>query len=122
MTRAQLQATVYLIDENGVYPTTYKDYLREYGADETTTPKGVAPRYHIREKEDEDGNPVFQIWTWGVGGNNPRYTREQYDNEDDAELALYGYFKLGAERNDQHGGFFRTEKEAQEVWNERDVN
>jgi hypothetical protein len=40
---------------------SYKDYLREFGSDETTTGRGVAPRLYV------DGNTVM---TWGIRGNN----------------------------------------------------
>ena len=50
--------------------------------DDTSTPHGVAPRYHVRGTE---------LWTWGFGGNNPRMIRA-YDTEAAAIEALENSF------------------------------
>lgn len=47
--------------KNEIESITYKEYLQEYGSDETTTPRGVAPRLYV------DGNTIM---SWGVRGNN----------------------------------------------------
>lgn len=95
---------------------TLQDFLNEFITDETTTPHGVAERYHIRYNysfvtgvdEDEndivsedtylteqdivdmEGNvvaPTFQIWSWGAGGNHPSKVNS-YDTEEDALVDL----------------------------------
>lgn len=57
-----------IIEEDNLY-----DFVME-SIDETTSPRGVEPRLHVRENEEEG---TWEVWTWGVGGNNPR----QFTNE-----------------------------------------
>lgn len=57
----KLDQIVYCIKNGAVVESRIRD-LSGY-IDETTTPLGVAPRYHVRGNE---------LWTWGTGGNNPR--------------------------------------------------
>lgn len=84
MTTQQLEATGFTINGKTINSTTYRDYLSDYGSDETTSPRGVAPRLHIREVEEE-----YQIWSWGVGGNHPRYDGQTFDSKEEAELYLF---------------------------------
>jgi aspartyl-tRNA synthetase len=59
----------YKLSQNGYFlnfkgeveQITYRDYLQEYGSDETTTPRGIAPRLYV------EGNSLM---TWGFRGNN----------------------------------------------------
>lgn len=110
------QHKVYIINHNNeVEEMTYADYLNEFWSDETTSPRGVENRLHIREvevscdcsDEDEDGVILheddcndgateYQVWTWGVGGNHPRYV-ETFETEEEAEVSIlegkeYDYF------------------------------
>lgn len=62
---------------------TYADYLSQFCSDETTTPKGVAPRLHIRETDEN-----FELWTWGIGGNNP-HRLETFTTEEEATKVIY---------------------------------
>lgn len=48
MTQNELNQTGYIIEGFRATPITYGDYLREYWSDETTSPNGIAPRYHVR--------------------------------------------------------------------------
>lgn len=104
MTKSQLDQSgfLFLRSSLSIEPMTYREYLNEYGRDLTTTPRGVGDRCHVREVEVEDTvyneqteeNEVtvrieWQIWTWGVNGNNPRYSGTSFDNEEDAELYYY---------------------------------
>lgn len=57
----------YLNCKGEIERVKYRDYLREFGSDETTSPRGVAPRLFI------DGNMVM---SWGTGGNNLRVYKE----------------------------------------------
>lgn len=88
MTTQQLNETGYIVVDNEVLLTTYRDYLDEYGTDKTTSPRGVESRLHIREKEDNEGNVTYELWTWGVGGNNPRFL-ESFENEEDVVSGIY---------------------------------
>lgn len=104
MTQSQLNQSgfIFLASELSIEPITYREYLNEYGQDLTTTPNGVADRCHVREVEVEDTvyneqteeDEVFvrtewQIWSWGVNGNHPRYSGTSFDSEEDAELYYY---------------------------------
>lgn len=53
--------------------------------EETTSPRGVAPKLHIRvngvcntvcgDYQNEE-DCCIEVWTWGVGGNNPHFIQE----------------------------------------------
>jgi hypothetical protein len=122
LTQELLQSKGFIVVDNDIEELTYKEYLHSYGADETTTPKGIAPRMHIRERDtciyentttgeritedeywlldEEDreeysyiGNiPKYELWTWGTGGNYPQKI-SSFDSYEDAELELYSYFQ-----------------------------
>ena len=59
-----LDQTVYVVQGGKLVQTTPRQC--ENWMDETTTPHGIGPRLHLRGNE---------VWTWGVGGNNPRMLR-----------------------------------------------
>ena len=146
---------VFAFDNGKIETMTYGEWCKEYGSDETTSPRGVAPRLHIREKENEvyflDGkefsskddleeyiddkytddnyNPLpntpdiddiepeikitYQIWTWGVGGNHPKYTGTEFNTIEEAEEDLMEHFEFNAHKSDQSSSIFDTEEEAQ---------
>lgn len=103
---------IFIINTDGeIEAMTYDRYLGDHGADETTSPRGVAPRIHVREVEvekvigeDEDGDDVtemvteWQLWTWGVMGNNPRYL-ESFETEEEAEVSVLEHFEYNLEKN-----------------------
>ena len=77
-----------LNDKNGIEKLTYKEYLESYGADETTTPKGVAPRLFI------DGcKGAWGISSWGVRGNNLHQYSAPFKTKKEAKNLLYECFK-----------------------------
>jgi len=88
MTQKELNTAGFIVNERSIESITYREYLNEYGQDLCTSPRGVCDRMHIREVEGEDGIE-YQVWTWGVNGNNPRYEGTSFDNEEDAELYYY---------------------------------
>lgn len=92
ITQELLDRSGYIVIDRNLESITYKDYLREYGADETTTPNGVAPRYFVQENEF-DGEIRWEIRYWGPGGNRSNYSGTFFDNEEDAILALYEGFE-----------------------------
>jgi hypothetical protein len=119
MTNEQLNQAGFIVSGTEIEPTYYRYYLDEYGKDETTTPRGVGDRTHIREVtsfiyrdcnekeiwEDEynsleqserdnyypfgECTKEWQIWSWGVNGNHPHFTGTSFDNEEDAKLYYY---------------------------------
>lgn len=113
---------IWYIDVNGdEHQIPFAEFLREFCADETTSPKGIEPRLHIRgpfyqtsdgvihdeileadhwikdqELEDDlDEVPeIYELWTWGVNGNNPKKLMDNLAH-DQAEYELL----TGWERN-----------------------
>lgn len=77
---SKLDTIVYLIENGAVVESSIRD-LSNY-IDETTTPHGIAPRYHTRGTE---------LWTWGHQGNDPHMVCA-YDTEAEAEEALEDTF------------------------------
>jgi hypothetical protein len=86
--------------------------LVEMFADETTTPNGIAPRYHIRENKEYG---TFDLWTWGVQGNNPKFVKD-FNTEKEANYALYETFELDMLGNEQYSVTYAdTKKELEEL-------
>ena len=69
--------TVFTIEDSEVVEHTLSDLCEDY-ADETTTPHGVMPRFHVRDNE---------LWDWGFDGHHPRQVYV-FDTEEEAEHAL----------------------------------
>ena len=106
MTQEQLNSTVYFIDPktNTIDSSSYRNFLDNF-KDLTTTPRGVAPRIHIRDERE--------LWSWGIGGNHP-YKLSEYSNEEEAELALYETFECDLFKNDQDDTFYSLSMEEAE--------
>lgn len=73
---SKLDQVVFLIEGGEIIESKIRDL--DGFIDETTTPHGVAPRFHVREN---------QLWMWGYAGNNPRMVRE-FDTEAEAVEAM----------------------------------
>lgn len=76
--------------DNQIEAMTMAEYLTEFWSDQTTSPRGVQPRLHVVEaskwdEEMEGDVPVYEVWTWGLVGNNPAYTGRSCDSMDEAE-------------------------------------
>ncbi len=69
----------YVLINGKIENYTYYEYLREFGSDETTTPRGIAPRLYV------DGNSIM---TWGVRGNNHAFYAS-FKNKREATAVLY---------------------------------
>lgn len=98
--------------------------------DETTSPRGVEPRLHIRSDNYYDGHfrangayprengDHYEVWTWGVTGNHPQFI-EKFDTEEEAEDFIfqqtYHYFLNDFNRPTQ---YFYSEAEAIESMKE----
>lgn len=99
---------VFWIDRNSdgifeLFMGTLKDYVLEYGRDETTTPNGVGPREHLRGAE---------LWSWGDGGNHP-YLVKRYDNIEEAEYDLLQAYDYNAGESDNAPVYHLTREEAE---------
>lgn len=85
MTQEQLNQVIFYCDYTNkeVIETSYQDYLDEFGSDETTSPRGVEERLHIREIEEMTMKHVAtgeMIW------------ESDYNDLDEAEQDPYNYF------------------------------
>jgi len=69
----------YILLNKKIENYSYYEYLKEFGSDETTTPRGIAPRLYV------DGNSIM---TWGVRGNNHAFYAS-FKNKREATAALY---------------------------------
>jgi len=69
----------YVLINGKIENYTYSGYLREFGSDETTTPRGIAPRLYV------DGNSIM---TWGCTGNRHAFYAS-FKNKREATAALY---------------------------------
>ena len=77
---SKINQVVYIIEEGRVVESAIRD-LSGF-IDETTTPQGIAPRFHVRGTE---------LWTWGHQGNAPHLI-SAYDTEAEAIEALEDSF------------------------------
>ena len=114
-TKEDLEKTVFYLEyENKsddilkdlkVATSSFCDFVME-SIDETTTPKGVAPRNFVEELTVEEteqvwyedligyyelneGENYYTLSSWGVGGNNYRKGTMYYSTEEAADLALF---------------------------------
>lgn len=112
--------------------TNLSDFVME-SAEETTTPRGVGRKWHIREveqqcscwNEDEDTfdpeckkcfhgtEVVYQVWDWGFRGQFPKMI-ESFDYEDDANDFIYDRtYEFEFLTDDQRDtSYFETKDEA----------
>lgn len=74
--------TVFIVhvDDKEIEETSIRDFCGVSFIEETTTPRGIGPVYHVRGKE---------LWTWGKGA--PRKVAA-YDSEAEAQEALEDTF------------------------------
>ncbi len=89
------------------------DFVME-SAKETTSPRGVTAKLHIREDEENEEEP-FEIWTWGVNGNHP-HKLSSFETEEEAQDELFRMvFDYDFETDDQRDTtYFSTQEEAEE--------
>jgi hypothetical protein len=101
MTAKDAKKTIIFIIENGeIVETNLFDHVMG-SVDETTSPVGVMRRFHIRHRDNHhlsdrrgllkttiNKEGKFEVWTWGVRGNNPRFIQE-FETEDQAEDWLF---------------------------------
>lgn len=76
--------------DNQIEAMTMAEYLTEFWSDQTTSPRGVQPRLHVVEASKWDDEmqgdvPVYQVWTWGLAGNNPAYTGKKFDTMEETD-------------------------------------
>jgi hypothetical protein len=114
--------TVYVVQGSEIETMTYGEYLREYFADETTSPRGVEPRLFIREaftgEDEQDACNLFELRKWWPNGSSSLC--DTYESEDEAELARLEIWEMAMQdSNTDAPSFFFDEREAQECVDER---
>lgn len=100
--------TVFVVEDNEIEEVNLYDFIME-SVDETTTPRGVAPRdfieeieikeddeyylwdefRHLTDEEKEKGGVVYTISSWGASGNNYSQGDRYYMDEEYAENEFF---------------------------------
>ena len=139
--------TVFIINDDDEIEEMELGDLCQLYAEQTTTPKGVSPKGHLREmtrwqyngewyNSEEEANEVreqdiddgfdggtikaavrHELWTWGYMGNNREFI-EGFDTEQEANHALLLYFKWDLYNGDTNPIVFDTREEAEAALNE----
>lgn len=89
-------------DDQEIEEHNYGSLCREC-ADETCSPRGAEPRFHVRGNE---------LWTWGPGGQNPVLV-EEFETEAEAEHALLISFEYDLHNTDDAPIVFYTRADAE---------
>jgi len=122
-TQTEWDQLVYFINySNEIESMTYGAFCREFGGDETTSPRGIAPRIHIREVEkfveNEDGEITgteieFQTWSWGIQGNHPSHIGPDFETEEEAENEVLEHFEYNLEKFDNTPPYYYSQSETE---------
>jgi hypothetical protein len=81
MTQEQLSRPVFIVNNLRVEESTYGEYLREYWADEVTSPIGVEPALFVQESEEG-----YELRRW-VGSRSTLV--DTFSSKADAELERF---------------------------------
>jgi len=117
MTTMDFTKKMYKLDSENMFivEKTLEDVVLE-NAEETTSPRGVEPKYHVVKTFTTDEDNVvcdlFELRHWGYRGNG--YTTcLQFDNEEDANQALLEViYKFDFVPSDEYHKWFESEEEA----------
>jgi hypothetical protein len=74
---------IFIINGSKIEEMTYGEYCREYGGDETTSPRGIATRMHIRSKDGD----VYQNM-----GFKELISEPEYESLEEIERENYSFF------------------------------
>ena len=95
---------VYFRNDNGeIEQCTYAEFVREFGADETTTPKSVAPRKFVYSSFKD-----FQVREWNRHGFGSKLL-STHETRAEAEKELFEYWESYMNDSDQTP-YFTTDK------------
>ena len=100
--------TVYIINDDGTIVESSMYDLVMRSLDYTTTPMGVAPRYHKREADDGS----FEVWTWGHQGSFPKRVSAGLD-DDEADEELFRFAEMDFDNDCHTPSWFGTRAEAE---------
>lgn len=108
-----IETTIYYVDREKwqVESENELDFISR-SIDETTTPNGVAPRIHLRH-DPYDPNTSYEVWTWGTGGNHPRFL-ERWNTPEEARESMFQMLLIDFEKDDQRSTvYFYTAEDAE---------
>ena len=139
--------TIYIINDEGkIEEINYRELVWQF-VDITTTPCGIAPRFHVREgiwfkvggdlfeketeaedaaddlEEDTGSRPSieevvrFEGWTWGHQGSFPKQI-QVFDTQEEADEWLFKGAEMDFQNNCDAPLIFNTQAEAEEWINE----
>ncbi len=142
--------TIYIINAEGqIEQVNYNELVWQF-VDMTTTPRGVAPRFHVREEiwfkvgdnlfekesdaddeadsvaEDTGTRPAieevmrFEGWTWGHQGNFPKQI-QVFDTQEEADEWLFKGAEMDFQNDCNAPLTFNTQAEAEE-WEKENTN
>lgn len=95
--------------------TNLYDFVMSF-ADETTSPRGVEPRLHIRQNEDDN---TFEVWTWGVRGQNLREIGSGLTEEEAIDWIYSSVYCTDFQNSSESTIYFESEEEAKNDLAER---
>lgn len=95
--------------------TNLYDFVMSF-ADETTSPRGVEPRLHIRQNEDDN---TFEVWTWGVRGQNLREIGSGLTEEEAIDWIYSSIYCTDFQNSSESTIYFESEEEAKNYLAER---
>jgi hypothetical protein len=93
---------------------TYGEFLREYCADETTTPNGIAPRMFIHDASKDDADPPeYEIREWKADGSTRIVADWELENKSYSQVETY-LLHLWEHNKDRANAMWFTPEEAAE--------
>lgn len=95
--------------------TNLYDFVMSF-ADETTSPRGVEPRLHIRKNEDDN---TFEVWTWGVRGQNLRNIGSGLTEEEAIDWIYSSVYCTDFQNSSESTIYFESEEDAENDLAER---
>lgn len=95
--------------------TNLYDFVMSF-ADKTTSPRGVEPRLHIRQNEDDN---TFEVWNWGVRGQNLREIGSGLTEEEAIDWIYSSVYCTDFQNCSESTIYFESEEEAKNDLAER---
>lgn len=134
---------IFIVEDGAIVQADYEEMVLQY-AEQTTTPNGVGPKYHIREEvwfkvgndlfdrqyeaeevaddaeQDTGDRPAieevvrFVAWTWGHQGNCPRRITT-FETQEEADAWLFECAEIDFQNDCNSPLWFGSQEEA-ESW------
>lgn len=112
---------VYVVNFGEIEELTLAEHVMK-SAEETTSPRGVENKLHIRENE-ETGK--FEVWTWGILGRYPS-KHDEFDTQEEADEYILEFVYernfLNDDQRNTHYHFTLEEAKEELIQNYADNN